>query len=50
MLGVYNMMGDRVMSVRVTQTSVRLELSGLTGGVYFVRMEGKSGGVRVVKL
>jgi len=49
-LGVYNLMGARVMAVRVTQASVQLDLSGLAGGIYFVRMEGKSGGIRIVKL
>ena len=49
-LGIYNMMGGRVMSVRVTQATVQLDLSGLAGGIYFVRQDGKSGGVRVVKL
>jgi len=49
-LGIYNMMGGRVMSVRVTQATVQLDLSGLAGGIYFVRQDGKSGGARVVKL
>jgi hypothetical protein len=49
-LGVYNLMGSRVMAVRVTQTTVQLDLSGLGPGIYFVRLEGRSGVVRLVKL
>jgi len=49
-LGVYNLMGARVMVLRVTQTTMQLDVSGLAGGIYFVRLEGKGGGVRLVKL
>ncbi|MBS1605872.1 MAG: T9SS type A sorting domain-containing protein, partial [Bacteroidetes bacterium] len=49
-LGVYNLMGARVMVERVTQTSVQLDLAGLASGIYFIRLEGKGGGVRLVKM
>jgi len=49
-LGVYNLMGARVMAVRVTQASVQLDLSGLASGIYFVKLEGKGGGIRLVKM
>ncbi|HTI92022.1 MAG TPA: M43 family zinc metalloprotease [Puia sp.] len=49
MLEVYNQVGMKVMAVRITALSFSLNLSRLTGGVYFVRTEG-GGSSRFVKL
>lgn len=49
MLDIYNQVGMKVKSVRVTQLSFQLDVSGLSGGVYFMRIEG-GGGSRFVKL
>ena len=39
-LDIYNQVGMKVKSVRVTQLSFQLDLSGLSGGVYFMKIEG----------
>ena len=49
MLDIYNQVGMKVKSVRVTELSFQLDVSGLSGGVYFMRIEG-GGGSRFVKL
>jgi len=40
LLSVYNQMGQVVMAKRVTQASFRLNVSGLAGGLYFIRLGG----------
>ena len=40
LLEVYNQMGQIVMGTRVTETSFRLNVSGLAGGLYFIRISG----------
>ncbi len=49
MLEVYNQVGMKVMAVRVTELSFQLNLSGLSGGVYFLRLDG-GGSSKFVKL
>jgi hypothetical protein len=49
MLEVYNQVGMKVMTVRVTELSFQLNLSGLSGGVYFLRLDGGGSG-KFVKL
>jgi len=51
-LEVYNQMGQRVMSSRVTSLSIGLDISHLPGGVYFIRINGGKGvtGYSFVKL
>jgi Secretion system C-terminal sorting domain len=48
LLEVYNQMGQIVMATRVTQESFQLNISGLAGGLYFVRL-GNSGGQESLK-
>ena len=38
LLEVYNQMGQIVMAMRVTQANFQLNISGLAGGLYFVRL------------
>lgn len=49
MLEIYNQIGMKLMAVRVTQLSFRVNLSGLPGGVYYLRLEG-GGSSKFVKL
>jgi hypothetical protein len=49
MLDIYNQVGIKVMSVRVTELSFQLSVSGLSAGLYFMRVEG-GGSSRFVKL
>jgi len=49
LLDIYNQVGIKVMSVRVTELSFQLNVSGLSGGLYFMRVEG-GGSSRFVKL
>lgn len=43
LMEIYNLVGLRVMAVRVTDVSTRVNLSGLAGGVYFIRIGGGPG-------
>jgi len=47
---VYNQIGMRVMVMRITQTTFSLNLAGLSGGVYVVRVEGTERGTKLVKM
>jgi hypothetical protein len=38
LLNVYNQMGQKVMTVRITGPSIRLDVSSLTTGLYFLRV------------
>jgi hypothetical protein len=49
LLEVYNQTGQRVMGMRVTSQEFNLDVSGLAGGVYFIRMS-NSGGQQSLKL
>jgi hypothetical protein len=51
-LDVYNQLGQRVMAIRVTSQALQLDVSGLGGGIYFIRISGvKSGETgKLVKL
>jgi hypothetical protein len=49
-LEVYNQVGMKVMAVRVPQVFFQLNLSGLAGGVYVVRLEGVETGLKIIKL
>ncbi|HEY4290622.1 MAG TPA: M43 family zinc metalloprotease [Puia sp.] len=48
-LEVYNQVGMKVMTVRVTELSFQLNVSGLAGGVYFLRLE-DGGSSKFIKL
>ena len=50
LLEIYNQVGMKVMAVRVTQLSFQLNISGLSGGVYFMRLAGGGCNARFVKL
>ena len=50
LLGVYDQLGRRLMLVRVTGTTLSLDLSKLSGGIYYIRLEGGKGNSRLVKL
>ena len=52
MLEVYDRMGQRVMAARVTDLTFGLDVSTLSSGVYFIRInDGKSGaGYKLLKL
>ena len=50
LLEVYNQLGMRVMVMRVTQLTFQLDLSGLSGGVYFLRFAGEGYSSKVVKM
>jgi hypothetical protein len=46
LLDIYNQLGQRVMSVRVTTLTLQLDVAGLTSGIYFIRAsDGKKGAV-----
>jgi hypothetical protein len=49
LLEVYNQMGQRVMGTRVTSQDFNLDVSGLAGGVYFIRLS-NAGGQESLKL
>jgi hypothetical protein len=49
LLEVYSQTGQRVMATRVTTQNFTLDVSGLSGGVYFIRI-GNSGGQTSLKL
>ncbi len=52
LLDVYNQVGQKVMSQRVTDLTLQMDLSSLAGGVYFVRLRGghAPGSVKLVKI
>jgi len=52
LLDVYNQLGQRVMAVRVTALTFQLNVTGLTSGIYFIRVgDGKMESVgKIVKL
>ena len=50
LLDVYNQTGQLVKSIRVTQTILTLDVSGLAGGVYFIRPENGALGEAPIKL
>jgi hypothetical protein len=37
LLDVYNQLGQKVMTVRVTALTVQLDVAGLASGIYFIR-------------
>jgi hypothetical protein len=41
-LGIYNSMGQKIMSVRMTQHNQQVEVDGLLSGVYYVKAENSS--------
>ena len=44
LLDVYNLLGQRTMSVRVTALTLQLDVAGLASGIYFIRVsDGKKG-------
>ena len=46
LLDIYNQLGQRVMSLRVTTLTLQLDVAGLSSGIYFIRMsDGKHGAV-----
>jgi hypothetical protein len=46
LLDVYNQLGQKIMSVRVTTLTLQLDVAGLAGGIYFIRAsDGKKGAV-----
>jgi len=46
LLDVYNQLGQKVMTVRVTALTLQLDVAGLASGIYFIRAsDGKKGGV-----
>jgi hypothetical protein len=51
-LDVYNQVGQKVMSQRVTELTLQMDVSSLAGGVYFVRLRGgqTSNGIKLVKI
>jgi pregnancy-associated plasma protein-A/type IX secretion system substrate protein len=51
LLEIYNQMGQLVKTIRVTQTTFQLDVSGLAGGIYFIRSEnGMPASVQPLKL
>tara|TARA_R110002124_G_scaffold128603_2_gene289584 strand:- start:344 stop:541 length:198 start_codon:yes stop_codon:yes gene_type:complete len=47
---LYNGMGDEVLSGLHTETPLRLDVSSLPAGVYFIRMQDNTGAFAVRKL
>ena len=46
LLDVYNQLGQKVMTVRVTALTIQLDVAGLASGIYFIRAsDGKKGAV-----
>ena len=37
---VYDQMGRRVTAIRITSSDMQLDVSGWSGGVYFIRVNG----------
>ena len=50
LLDIYNQTGQLVKTVRVTQSTFQLDVSGLAGGVYFIRPENGTSGEPPIKL
>lgn len=52
LLEVYNQTGQRVMGTRVTSQDFNLDVSGLSGGVYFIRLSNGAGqqSLKLVKM